>query len=264
VDSIVRFFLGLPARMQDVEEVQRIIPEFHDLDRYEVKKRIRRIHRLLFYFDEDLFEEFKSWTQSSEHEIPKSSKPVNCPKEDCPMKGGQLQSDSGDDFGYLQFLSAGGGPDSKPLKGMFFDLVRKSRKNMGSIKEVILTDPYIYHDLSEDGVNGGYDSLAEYFKILGLCKESFFTLKKNPSPKRATKKNIELLNRFLKNNYPNISIDNYSPKCNFHDRFYIVRDDKGQLGGVFGPSLNGLNSTAIVLMGNIEGIQPLKKLSQWL
>ncbi len=264
MEFLVRFFLGLPARMQDIEEVERIIPELHGLDKAEARIRLRRLHYLFYDFDEHFFKELRRWIKSSDHEIPKSQNIANCPKEDCPMKHGQLNSDSEDKIGYLQYLSAGGGPQSKSPKGMFFDLVRKSKKNMGIIKEVILTDPYIYHDVSEDGIEGGLSNLVAYLEILGLSKESSFTLKKNPSPKKATKKAQNLLNRRLKNTYPNISLGNYSPKCNFHDRFYIVRDDKGQLGGVFGPSLNGLNSTAIVLMGDIEGIQLLKKLSQWL
>jgi len=264
MESLVRFFLGLPARIQDVEEIERVIPELHDLRKPETRKRIRRIHHLFFDFDEDLFEELESWIKSSRDEPLRNADLINCPKEDCPIRLGHSHSNSSGDFNHLEYLIAGGGPESKPPKGMFFDLVSKSKKKMGIIKEVILTDPYIYHELGEDGADGGYANLSTYLSTLGLSEESSFTLKKNPSPKMGTKQSIELLDRFLKKNYPNISIGNYSPKCKFHDRFYIVRDDKGKLGGVFGPSLNGLNSNAIVLMGDIEGLQPLKKLSQWL
>lgn len=38
----------------------------------------------------------------------------------------------------------------------------------------------------------------------------------------------------------------------FHDRFYLVRDKNGQMLGVFGPSLNGLSSDSIVIMGDIN------------
>ena len=95
----------------------------------------------------------------------------------------------------IQYLTAGGGPDSKPPKGMFFDLVSKSKKKMGIIKEVILTDPYIYHELGEDGVDGGYDNLSKYLEALGISNESSFTLKKTPSPKMGTKKSIALLDK---------------------------------------------------------------------
>jgi hypothetical protein len=38
----------------------------------------------------------------------------------------------------------------------------------------------------------------------------------------------------------------------FHDRLYIVKNMKNKYKGVFGPSMNGLGSHDIVLMGELE------------
>lgn len=48
-----------------------------------------------------------------------------------------------------------------------------------------------------------------------------------------------------------------------HDRLYLVRDQQGILTGVFGPSLNGLSSDSIVLMGEIDekaGLAALRRM----
>jgi hypothetical protein len=173
---------------------------------------------------------------------------IKCHRLDCPLKHDQNLHNSEDEGTTLAYLlSAAGGPDRKPPKDIFLDLVRKSRKKMGLIREVILTDPYIYSDISEDGFPGGFDNLVAYLEALGLDSDSSFTLKKTPSPKKASKKSITLLDRKLREYYPNISLGQYSSKCNFHDRFYIIRDDKGQLGGVFGPSLNGFRAPNMAL-----------------
>ncbi|RAU16407.1 hypothetical protein DN062_18370 [Nitrincola tibetensis] len=265
---LVRFFFGLPARKADVEEIKETLPEiFEENNRYK-RRRIRPLWWLLDATNQDIEAEIRHWVRSSEiDDEPRDSKPTRfCPRQDCPLKGeAEPQGEGAElDVSLLKLLSAGGGPNAKPPLNMFLDLVRKQHAEMGLVKEVILTDPYIYSDLSEDGIEGGFDNLIAYLQALNVDSDSTFTIKMNPSPKRATKKAKEALYKKIRKSYPNASLGNYSPKCSFHDRFYIVRDDKGQLGGVFGPSLNGLSSNAIVLMGDLNGQQVLKKLSAWL
>jgi hypothetical protein len=232
------------------------------------KRRIKPFWWFIEATNEDFENELREWAKSLEFDAERRApNPTRlCPRQDCPLKEEPELHDGEEnhDTALLSFLSAGGGPKAKPPIGMFLDLVRKTHATSGLTKEVFLTDPYIYSDLSEDGLEGGFGSLMAYLKVLKLDSESSFTIKTNPSPKRATKKAKEALHRKIHRSYPNASVGNYSPKCNFHDRFYIVRDDKGQLGGVFGPSLNGLSSNAIVLMGDLSGQQVLKKLSEWL
>lgn len=266
---LVRFFLGLPARKADLEEMKETLPEIFQENSGRYKHRwIRPLWWLLDATSEDVEAGLKQWARSSEFdEEQRDSEPaIICPRQDCPFKEERESQEEAEnlDVSLLNFLSAGGGPKAKPPLNMFLDLVRKKHAEMGLVKEVILTDPYIYSDLSEDGIEGGFENLMEYLQALDVDSDSTFTIKMNPSPKRATKKAKEALYKKIRKSYPNASLGNYSPKCSFHDRFYIVRDDKGQLGGVFGPSLNGLSSNAIVLMGDLNGQQVLKKLSAWL
>lgn len=261
----IRFLLGLPARQEDIKELNEALPELFHQETFSPHRKRRHIPWwFLDLSDEDLVAELKRWIKEAQIESPKPVSSVRCPKLDCPLRNSQSLSSTDDEGPILAYLYAGGGPDTKPPKDMFLDLVRKSRKGMSLIKEVILTDPYIYSDMSEDGVEGGFDNLVAYLGALGLDADSSFTLNKTPSPKNASEESKKLLDQKLRKHYPNVTLRNYSPKCSFHDRLYIVRDNKGELRGVFGPSLNGLNSNAIVLMGDIEGMQLTKKLSQWL
>jgi hypothetical protein len=120
------------------------------------------------------------------------------------------------------------------------------------INEVILTDPYIYLDLSEQGEPGGYNALVDYLRALRLTPESRFDLKLNPSPKKATQQARRLLHRKVKGDFPKVRLGTFSPTHRFHDRFYLARDQSTRLTGIFGPSLNGLATKTIVLMGELE------------
>ncbi len=130
-------------------------------------------------------------------------------------------------------------------------------------REVILTDPYIYSDVSEDGLEGGFSNLVAYLQALGISADDSFSLRMTPSPKRGTVTAKKNLHRYLKIKFKNIQFKDYSPQLKFHDRFYVVRHRSGKIKGVFGPSINGLTSDAIVLMGDIDELQPLKKLESW-
>lgn len=264
----IRFLLGLPARKVDIEEMREALPEAFEEDHQLQPKWNRKFWWLLGVTNENFGDELKFWAKSSEidSEAGDTNPKKSCPRQDCPLKEDQkFHGDNENlDVVLVSFLTAGGGPQAKPPLNMFLNLVKKTHVAMGVVKEVILTDPYIYSDLSEDGVEGGVKNLMAYLDALNLNSKSSFTLKTNPSPKRATKMAKEALHKKIIKSYPNASLGNYSPECNFHDRFYIVRDDRGHLGGVFGPSLNGLSSNAIVLMGDLNGEQVFKKLSAWL
>ncbi len=126
-----------------------------------------------------------------------------------------------------------------------------------------MTDPYIYSDVSEDGHEGGFSTLVAYLDALGISADDSFILRMTPSPKRGTVTAKKNLHRYLKTKFKNIQFKDYSPQLKFHDRFYVVRHRSGKIKGVFGPSINGLTSDAIVLMGDIDELQPLKKLEGW-
>lgn len=129
-------------------------------------------------------------------------------------------------------------------------------------REVILTDPYIYADEGEGGATGGYGSLVQYLKALNLTQDSEFILRLNPAPKRATTAAKTLLARTVKTAFPRVRLDTFSTGSRFHDRFYLVRDRDGSIAGLFGPSLNGLGTDSVVLMGALEHKRTLERLER--
>jgi hypothetical protein len=253
-----RFLFGLPCRPQDRLEIQNEFPEIIN-NPSTLRRLIYPTYlRLPFKSYKNLEEEFIKWFREELH--PKDSNRINdCPIDNCPLKA--KHKIIGDGEVLLHMMRIGG--FNKPPKNSFFDLVRIVHKNTKPIRRVILTDPYILMECFEDGTNGGLQNLFEYLSNLGLDKLSSFQLHINPSPKRQTD---ELTKRFkdnLEREFPNITIDRYKPKYVFHDRFYLVEDSTGDIKGVFGPSLNGLASKAIILFGELESDNTMTRMRDW-
>ena len=265
---LIRFQLGLPARAEDVAELRATIPEILSGDWEPNKRHIQVYSLLLDIWPHDGFSrEVRRWVSevSEEQAEPDSYSDLNCHLEMCPLRKSGIQTNaSASEPQALNLIVAAGGPDAKPPRDSFFDLVRKVHRGLDQPREVILTDPYIYSDVSEDGLTGGFNNLVQYLEVLGLKNEDRFILVTTPSPKRGGKTAQSNLRRLLKKKFKDILFRDFSPKLAFHDRFYLVRHSSGALKGVFGPSLNGLSSQSIVLMGDIDEVQPLKKLNSWL
>lgn len=254
----IRFYLGLPARPQDIEELRRWLPELFDpqfhLDEHLI------LPRWPFPFVQDLtVKDLCRWARSDEVPgEPAVASPEKCPAEECPLRRGPPLLQTGD-IAIFHLMVAGGA--HKPPKQEFLNLVRRVHKDQ-VINEVILTDAYIYLDLGEHGEGGGYSALVDYLDALGLSQHSRFQLKLNPSPKKATKNARRLLQRTVKEAFPKAGLGTFSPTHRFHDRFYLARDQSAVLTGIFGPSLNALTTKTIVLMGELENgaLQRLGKL----
>lgn len=281
-----RFWFGLPARPEDIKEIKEVLPELWNSNWQPDARRLRRLLPIpdFWFWPESLaplFQQLREWVSSAtEADEPlrhkssfgQDSSEESCPLPDCPLgkysePAQEIEPPSEDletIHSVFDLMCAGGGPDRQILKGEFLDLVRKVHRGTKSIKEVILTDPYIYLDVAEDGTRGGFNNLLEYLRTLGLVTESEFVIKLNPSPKKYNERAKQLFERIVKENFPNVKFETYSPKYVFHDRFYLVRDGNSQIKGVFGPSLNGLGSNAIALMGSLEQPRALARLSKWL
>ena len=145
-----------------------------------------------------------------------------------------------------------GGPDRNPPLPAFLNLVRIVHARSEGIREVIVTDPYVLADKGEDNVTGGYDNTIAYLNAVGLKCDHNFVLKITPAPRKATPSAAGIFERCITAAFPKATVTRFSPTYIFHDRLYITRDSRGQLNGVFGPSLNGLNSLSIVIMGAID------------
>jgi len=254
----IRFNLGLPARPEDVEEIHRSIPELLSPDAQLSRNRVIPFwpHLVL---DESTVSELRHWAGRPESIIKHGSvSPQDCPADDCPLRTGLVSTERRSDDGLILRLMVAGGTHKAP-KDEFLDLVRRVHGGQ-RIREVILSDPYIYQDLSEASDPGGCSNLVDYLRALGLTENSKFSLKLNPSPRKATKQAQQLLKREVRKPFPYAAISTFKSGHRFHDRFYLVRDDSGSLSGVFGPSLNGLGSRAVVLMGELERTKTLDRL----
>lgn len=263
MDWFIRFCLGLPAREEDASAVRQAIPE---LQREGLN--IQRRHYLWLFEDfptnEAIIDALRGWVSNvDEGNVPIHGPRHRCPLSNCPWKDQHSGEGERDDLVIAEYLVAAGGPDAKPPRDSFFELVRRTHPIADPPRDVILTDPYIYSDMSEDGFTGGFDNLTMYLKTLGLSTDDSFSLSLTPSPKRGTVTAKRNLHRHLKKIFQHVQLKDFSPRLKFHDRFYIVRHRSGELKGVFGPSLNGLSSDSIVMMGDIGDIQPLKKLQTW-
>lgn len=260
-----RFLHGLSPREEDIRYIKIHFPE--------LVENPGNINKIVIEFDleipkftsKQLSKSFKKWLNSERVQSFKSKKSDfiyqnECPSQYCPLKNKSLQTSPYDNA--IHFMTIGGGPKSKTPKDSFLDLVRQVHKRQ-EIRVVILTDPYYLSDVSEDGDRGGWDNIIVYLKALNLSDSSHFKLLLNPSPKRFTVNLKKSFDKNLSKHFPNAEIATFSPQYKFHDRFYLVKDEKGILSGVFGPSMNGLNSDSIILCGQLEDKNTLDKLSKW-
>lgn len=280
-----RFIIGLPSREVDIVEAKQHFPELFNNDPSgELDERIGYFIKkiLIHYFETDYYLEntqisaiLRNWLLSEKNrnkdrtETFKSNRDIHdCPLDGCPMRNSDATTNheradsehvSDPEINILNMMAVGGGKGRKPPLEIFLDLVRKTHRNQ-LIKEVILTDPYIYLDTGDDGVRGGFENLLKYLEALNIEKNQSFTLKTTPAPRNAHQETQDLLHDFILKNYPKCNLGRYANKSNFHDRFYLVRDETGQLSGVYGPSLNGLNAQSVVLMGDISSEMVLKHL----
>jgi hypothetical protein len=251
---LYRFIWGLPAREADKQEILENFPEL--LENPEIINDAIFFGHLVLFRHDKMHDEFKKWISEYKHENIQG----NCPLLDCPAKGTVMSQFFEEEQTILQLMRVGG--YTKPPKSSFFDLVRKVH-GQPNIKKVILTDPYILIDISEDVTYGGLENLKEYLETLGLNSNSSFELKISPSPKMYTESRYNNFKKYLLSKFPNVTIGRYQPKYEFHDRFYLVEDSSGNLNGVFGPSLNGLSSKAIVLYGELEIKGAIDKMGKW-
>lgn len=263
MNFLVRYFFGLPARQVDIDEIRLIIPEILDEN---TRLSDLRHNRLFLEADcSDIERKIREWASriKPENKEPKiNSSSHLCPSQNCPLRNWQNAQGNDENIydGLIFKLIVGGGP--KPPLEMFLDLVRKVHANKGQVKEVILTDPYLYLEVGADGKTGGFDNLIAYLEALGLASSASFTLKTNPAAKGSTDKKRNF-KRSLCKKYSNVKIDEYSPKFKFHDRFCLVKYDDEPLAGVFGPSFNGLSADSIVLMGDIDDQRVFKTLERY-
>ncbi|HXU34192.1 MAG TPA: hypothetical protein VN851_26765 [Thermoanaerobaculia bacterium] len=156
----------------------------------------------------------------------------------------------------------GGGPERKPL-GAFLDLVRTVHARRGEIKKVLLTDRYLFAGRSADIAVVNYADAIAFLQAVGLSRETIFSLDVTPAPRNSLPNAFTIFKNYVLKFFPYSNVGRHNTCCTFHDRLYLTLDSSGHRRGIFGPSLNGLGASDIVIMGQIEA-QDLTLLSNWL
>ena len=265
MDWFIRFTLGLHARIEDAAALRKALPELERGEFQLVHPRYIWPFHPDFETNKNLLAALRNWVAKVEQRddfLPADHR--SCPSNNCPLRSNHARVNEDEDSFITQLMVVAGGRKANKPKENFLNLVRQSRSKITSPpKNVILTDPYIYSDISEDGHEGGYSNLVAYLEALEIPAEDSFTLRMTPSPKKANATQKKNLQGHIQSKYKNIQFNDFSPNLKFHDRFYVVHHKLGEISGVFGPSINGLTSDAIVLMGDITGMQPLKKFKDW-
>jgi hypothetical protein len=164
-------------------------------------------------------------------------------------------------------MTVAGGWSSKA--SVFFDTARRVHSGKGDVKELLLTDPYLFEDQGEDGKPGGIHRFLEYIDVLAIPQGAHLKVLIPPyaKGKRAEKSRVwkaevekHALNKGVKATF---SYFKTRPNTRFHDRFYLVKHQNGVVSGLFGPSMNGLNDESFALIGEIEK-ETLKKLNRFI
>jgi hypothetical protein len=270
-DWFWRFHLGLPPRSEDRDALRRIAPELFGRDDSALDERnwVRRQQ-----YAKEFRDEIRRWLATEEGRPLVTVHEGTCPQPDCPLKlgghpgpvsGGAIRSKAAvsDDSLVLELMTVAGGWTAKV--NAFFDAARKVHGGKGPVKDLLVTDSYIYADKSEEGTTGGIDNFLRYLDTLSLSQGKTLTIFQPPFAKGKKNESGRIWRRCAEQHAKGLG---YSIKfeyfktttgSRFHDRFYLARHDSGVVSGLFGPSMNGLNDKSFVLVGELEAMT-LKRL----
>lgn len=263
MDWYWRFMMGLSPRLEDRLELQRIAPELFGPDRTDndVPDGERDEWSRGLWLRRDL----RRWLQTDD---PRPVIPIrkgSCSERRCPLRlngspGRAFSGRPADDEGaiVLRLMTVAGGWKSK--SSAFFDMARKVHGGKGAVKDLLLTDPYIYIDKSEEDNVGGIDNFLTYLDCLRIDRGAEITIQQPPyaKGKKATSGAIwrRRVSMHGKTNSYSVRFAFFHAvsQTRFHDRFYVARHANGSISGLFGPSMNGLNDKSFALMGELEDV----------
>lgn len=256
-----RFHLGLPPRPEDRETLRRIAPELFD-----------RVHRRISKIDEypqqrvwrsDFFrQEVQNWLAQDDSKPLTAVPQGSCPQLECPLRlggspgqilGGQHVVQDGSLV--LELMTVAGGWKSK--KNTFLDMARKVHGGKGPIKDLLITDPFLYQDKSEEETPGGINNFLSYLDSLEVLRPEV-TIHQPPYAKGKKAVSGPVWRKTVtehgrRQGYQvKFTFFRTVSETRFHDRFYVARHADGSMSGLFGPSMNGLDDKSFVLVGELE------------
>jgi hypothetical protein len=263
LDWYWRMQMGLPPRSEDREALRRIAPELHSRDRDFGQEPTDDRH---LDWRRRFREEVREWLGPSDDRPRVIVREGTCPQHDCPLRlsgksgrviDGRSQGDDPHDNGtlVLELMTVAGGWSAKAKA--FYDMARKVHGGMGPIKDLLVTDPYIYVDKSEENTVGGIDNFLRYLDCLNISR-SGLTIFQPPDARGRRASSGAVWRRAVEQHGKQqgfgvrFGFFRTLTGTRFHDRFYLARHRDGSVSGMFGPSMNGLNDKSFVLVGELE------------
>lgn len=274
MDWYARFLMGLPPRPEDRADLRRIAPELF------MPGHTRRPNgtQLIPDFEgwlwlQPLSEQVRRWLATETEEVrPRVTvREGSCPQHDCPLnlhtkpRRGSAGEPRSDEPFVIELMTVAGGWSAKAKA--FFDMTRKVHGGKGDVKDLLITDPYIYFEHSEDGTAGGTASFLEYLENLNITPRSKLTIYQPPYAKGDKEKAGETWRTNVRQHADSKGFEvefeffHVLSSARFHDRFYLARHVDGTVSGMFGPSMTGLNDDSFALMGEIEDLTMKRLLS---
>lgn len=261
MDWFWRMQMGFPPRSEDHEALRRIAPELFARDRDLTSERTSD-HPT---WQKTFRGEVKLWLGSLDDRIKVTVHEGTCPQRDCPLrlggKSGQANGRIYRDEAYpdgtvvLELMTVAGGWSAKAKT--FFGMARQVHNGKGPVKDLLVTDPFIYLDKSEEDTTGGIDSFRQYLDCLDIPQSGItiyqppYAKGKNTTSGAVWRRAVEQHGR-TKGYSVRFGFFRTITETRFHDRFYLVRHRDGSVSGLFGPSMNGLNDKSFVLVGELE------------
>ena len=283
---IARIMLGLSLDDRDLDDLIDAAPELVHSDAspslfalpyWGMKPNPSDVNTLQERWIQTLKAARKRSDQASKQLEPNSHEARNlqkCPRPDCPMRKNDAQhADASESQGASHDQSGVGeaiplralqvSHQKNPPKKMFVNAATQLRKRINGVKRVIITDPYVHCDSAAGGTSGGHQALLEFLGALGVKADDPFMIELTPAPKGGmdgAPLEKTPLGKKIKRRFPCVHLTHHkSCQGGFHDRFYLVVDKSARWDGLYGPSVNGLASLAIVLIGDLDKDSPAKK-----
>ncbi|MGY4227838.1 hypothetical protein ACVMIH_005199 [Bradyrhizobium sp. USDA 4503] len=260
-DWFWRLRMGLPPRPEDREAIRRIAPELFNGEHW-----FREPPQQEFWHAEDFRSDIRSWLATDDPRPLVTVRAGTCAQPDCPLQlgrphpgsAGSSSSEAAAMSGeiVLELMTVAGGWSAK--SNAFLDAARKVHSGKGPAKDLLITDPFIYADKGEEGTVGGINNFLTYLDLLEIPTSGTLTIFQPPFAKGKKAESGWIWRRSVKQHGENrgykIKFTYFRTKTGtrFHDRFYLVRHRSGEISGLFGPSMNGLNDRSFVLIGELE------------
>ncbi|HEM7507749.1 TPA: hypothetical protein U2J54_000723 [Providencia rettgeri] len=254
MEWLTRMALGLPPRAEDVKKLKEIAPELFSSEKYHSAEKF--LFPPYYYSSEELRELISIWLKKIEQSDVDTPPKDTCSYPHCIRK---VDTSNGGDC--IEMMTIAGGKAQNPPAKSFFNLIDSTKLKNSVVQRVILTDPYIYSDIGQHGEIGGFNNLLELLEHLNILSDTKFTLELTPQ------NDSDKITRFensIKKKFSNCTVSNHRNDSKFHDRFILVQYTDETSIAWYGPSLNGLNSSSIVIFGDLTDNNALSKLTKLL